>query len=194
MATSYLAAAAQQIINLLGPSPYTNLFCRTFLYSGPSINQATGNVYGKMLGVKWSLPANWQSRNVPAFIIDLPSEERVTGRNVARTFTNAVSAYGDVNINDDATLLFRIIYANTDRVLPANIDEYMKGVLLADPTLGLKSGAGPIIRVSGAMTCTVRDENTEESGGQLRTVARYRFPMTFLYNRATLNAMAAFAG
>lgn len=194
MADSYLAATVFQILNLLGPSPYTSYFCKTFKYQG--VNGTTsGNVYSRLLGPFWSLPPNWASRNVPAFIIDLASEERVTGRNVAKTFSNARSGAGDVNIEDTCTLLFRIVYANTDRVIPSNVDEFLKGVLLADPTLGLISATtGPTVRTSGQWSSTMKDENSDDTGGTLRCIHRVRFPITFLYNRANLNAMATFAG
>jgi len=177
---SVLTIVTNQIITLL-TGDGTTFFAQQVL---------PANRFSKLSGVKWPLPPNMSSRNIPSIIIDCP-DRRVISRNQMKTFTNTTSATGDVVVQKEHTFLLTFVYEGMDRTIPNGMEEFIDGILLPDPTLGLTT---PKIMVSGQISGSVKDEKSDDTGGTLRCIQRIRFPVTIEYHRADLIAAAEYAG
>lgn len=180
MADSYLTIVTQRIVDLLVGNGSTYF----------SVIVLPANRISKLSGIKWPVRPNAGSGNLPRFIIEC-TDMRVTNRNQMKTFTNAKSAIGDVVVQEEHTFSLTFIYEGTDRTIANNMEEFLKGVLLSNPSLGITS---PWVTVSGQGRGTMKEESSDRTGGTLRLVQQFMFPVTFEYHRADLVAMAAFAG
>lgn len=183
---SIISLVMRQIMSLL-VGDGTTYFAQQVLEA----NRIVSLGQGAAVGMKNQVRPNTAAGQCPRLVITCPSR-RVTNRNQMKTFTNAVSAVGDVVVQKEHTFLLAFLWdTKDDRTLSNNMEEFVDGILLANPKLGLTT---PKITVSGQMQGEAKVESSYDTGGSERLILRIRFPVTFEYHRADLVAMAAFAG
>lgn len=178
--TSPLTIITNQIISLL-VGDGTTYFARVI---------PAGNRFSKLSGVRWPVTPPPNARNLPRFVIDCPDISTPV-RNQMRTFTNVNGPVGDVVVQQLFGFQFTTVYLGIDRSIMNQMEYFMTGVLVNDPSLGLTA---PKIATSGALRGRITEENSETTGGQNGLVQRITFPVTVEYHRVDLVAAKSYTG